>query len=408
MKQTQPLLSMLLVLGLLSSTSFSSYADDDDDNSFRSYYSHDDDDDDDYDNAEHKTQKALEKARKSLHKAGEKLEKALEKAKKALEKAQKDLDPNEQYWQSVYDDLLLEYQAYFETEEQPNNNQFQFALIGDAPYQRDLSANFGYLADSVNRDEDISFSIHIGDFKSGNTECSNERFMQSKDLFNLFNQPLIYTPGDNEWTDCHRASNGNYLPTERLDYLRELFFPAPAMSLGQNPMPLTSQADNPDSAHAAYAENVMWREKGVIFATFNVTGTGNDLLAWNGLSKNAGEGCVETHTDCGVPDSFLNPRAERLNEFKAREQAVLDWLDQVFNAADNEDSPAVVLAFQANPNFEKERYAVDRQGFNNIIDRIEQLTIAFGKPVLLMHGDYHQMFIAQRFGDQLCVPVRRK
>lgn len=217
--------------------------------------------------------------------------------------------------------------------------------------------------------------------------------MQSKDLFNLFNQPLIYTPGDNEWTDCHRASNGNYLPTERLDYLRELFFPAPAMSLGQNPMPLTSQADNSDSAHAAYSENVMWREKGVIFATFNVTGTGNDLLAWNGLSKNVGEGCVETYTDCGVPDSFLNPRAERLNEFKAREQAVLDWLDQVFIAADNEDSPAVVLAFQANPNFEKERYEVDRQGFNNIIDRIEQLTIAFGKPVLLMHGDYHQMFI---------------
>ena len=28
--------------------------------------------------------------------------------------------------------------------------------------------------------------------------------------------PVVYTPGDNEWTDCHRASAGGYLPTERL------------------------------------------------------------------------------------------------------------------------------------------------------------------------------------------------
>ena len=29
--------------------------------------------------------------------------------------------------------------------------------------------------------------------------------------------PVIYTPGDNEWTDCHRVNNGGYNPLERLD-----------------------------------------------------------------------------------------------------------------------------------------------------------------------------------------------
>jgi hypothetical protein len=28
--------------------------------------------------------------------------------------------------------------------------------------------------------------------------------------FAAFQAPLVYVPGDNEWTDCDRASNGSY------------------------------------------------------------------------------------------------------------------------------------------------------------------------------------------------------
>ena len=34
--------------------------------------------------------------------------------------------------------------------------------------------------------------------------------------FNNFEAPFIYTPGDNEWTDCHRENNGSFDPIERL------------------------------------------------------------------------------------------------------------------------------------------------------------------------------------------------
>jgi hypothetical protein len=59
--------------------------------------------------------------------------------------------------------------------------------------------------------------------------------------FDALEDPLVYTPGDNEWTDCHRANNGGYTPTERLDTLREVFFDRPGWSLGHHPKRLSAQ-----------------------------------------------------------------------------------------------------------------------------------------------------------------------
>ena len=41
--------------------------------------------------------------------------------------------------------------------------------------------------------------------------------------------PLVYTPGDNEWTDCHRANNGAYDPLERLGVVRDGVLPRPGV-----------------------------------------------------------------------------------------------------------------------------------------------------------------------------------
>jgi hypothetical protein len=45
-----------------------------------------------------------------------------------------------------------------------------------------------------------------------------------------------------QWTDCHRANNGSYVPTERLDTIRELFFPRTGRTLGEHPVPVTRQS----------------------------------------------------------------------------------------------------------------------------------------------------------------------
>ena len=95
--------------------------------------------------------------------------------------------------------------------------------------------------------------------------------------FDHFEKPLIYTPGDNEWTDCHRPNNGAYNPLERLAFDRSVFFDRPGRSLGQAPAPVTSQAS------AGFPENVQLRRAGVQFATIHVVGSNDGLQPWTGL-----------------------------------------------------------------------------------------------------------------------------
>jgi hypothetical protein len=98
-------------------------------------------------------------------------------------------------------------------------------------------------------------------------------YLRQRDHMNSVDGPLVYTPGDNEWTDCHRPGWGDYDPRERLSVLRNLFF-AEQTSLGRDPINLERQSDlSPE--HAAMAENARWRIDGVLFGTAHVVGSNN-------------------------------------------------------------------------------------------------------------------------------------
>jgi len=71
-------------------------------------------------------------------------------------------------------------------------------------------------------------------------------------LFDTFEDPFVLTPGDNDWTDCHRLNNGAYNPLERLDAVRDIFFPVPGQVTGGRPMHVLTQAADPE--HATYVE----------------------------------------------------------------------------------------------------------------------------------------------------------
>jgi len=81
----------------------------------------------------------------------------------------------------------------------------------------------------INSDPAVHFVIHLGDIKAGsNSQCTDAYNLTIKALFDTFEDPLVYTIGDNEWTDCHKFSknNGLYTPTrQRLQAVRTLFFP---------------------------------------------------------------------------------------------------------------------------------------------------------------------------------------
>ena len=147
--------------------------------------------------------------------------------------------------------------------------------LGDTAYNldRDLPV-YERLIDSIN-DSVPAFTIHVGD-TWGVLECTEQNHLWVRGWFDRFDHPLIYTPGDNEWTDCRkpevldaysRVVEGKGTPDDlallgaarqldnalaatsyadtlaSLATLRKIFF-AESMSQGAVRMPLTLQTDS--------------------------------------------------------------------------------------------------------------------------------------------------------------------
>src|SRR6186997_1472959 len=101
----------------------------------------------------------------------------------------------------------------------PGPDAFVFGVLGDTPYTEREDAEFLSMIRRMNQ-ESLAFSIHVGDFK-GSGACSDELFRKRLAEFNSFAAPLIYTPGDNEWTDCRRRHMGSGDPLDALARLRK-------------------------------------------------------------------------------------------------------------------------------------------------------------------------------------------
>jgi len=237
---------------------------------------------------------------------------------------------------------------------------FTFVALGDAPYGEPAESYPIYeaLIAAINA-RTPALVIHVGDIKSGSTPCSDELLGQQLAYLNSFAAPLLYTPGDNEWTDCHRKAAGSFDPLERLAHLRAVFFADPAKSLGAPTLDVTSQAA------AGYPENARIVMNDIMFVTAHVVGSNNN---------------------------FEVRDIAAINEFFARDVANLIWLDESFAAA--ADTKALVVSIQADM-FEFDWNAfgdetfLRHSGFQNIGNRLIERAAAYGKPVLLIYGDSH-------------------
>lgn len=248
---------------------------------------------------------------------------------------------------------------------------FSFVALGDLPYGSASKAYGPYrsLIDRINQ-ETPAFSVHVGDFKSGSTLCSDEEFANQLDHFQRFTGAVVYTPGDNEWTDCHRANNGAYDPLERLTALRQRFF-TPGQSLGAKPMTVQNQS-TVSSAFGRYVENVRWMHQGVLFATLHIVGSNNNLES---------------------RDIAAN------REFFERDAANVAWITSSFEQARALQASAVVFAFQADVLENKTLWEdfPGWSGFKSIGNTLLPMAHQWGKPVLVVHGDSHQFRIDQPF-----------
>ncbi len=210
--------------------------------------------------------------------------------------------------------------------------------------------------------------LHVGDIKNGSSLCTDSYFAAIRGLVDTFEDPFVYTPGDNEWTDCHRANNGGYQPLERLAALRSLFYPEPGVTIGGREKAVLTQADEP--GFGEFAENQLWLQSRVAFGVLHVVGSNNDLQPWFGAAE--------------TPTQTM----QRLAEYQARLAAALAWLDETFAVADRKNAKGVVIAMQANT-------WVSANGFVEVIQRLADLSAGFKGPVLLIQGDTHDYLVDQ-------------
>jgi len=234
-----------------------------------------------------------------------------------------------------------------------DRTSFSFVVLGDLPYFAWEELRIEQLIDAWNR-ENFAFVLHVGDIKSGRDLCNGQLYVKRKALFDRSAHPFVLLPGDNDWTDCHRQSNGGFDPLERLAFFRSVFY-RDQVSLGQHPMPLARQSPS-------RPENMRWEVDGIPFVTLNVTGS---------------------HNGYGI-----TPAMDA--EYIARNRDNLRWLEAAFAAAREADAPGLVIAIHGDPRFEARTGSRAREGFDEFVLALIRQAREFARPVLLIHGDTHR------------------
>jgi hypothetical protein len=242
---------------------------------------------------------------------------------------------------------------------------YAIGLWGDLPYNDEQkTVGVPNLIADMNR-QHLAFTAHDGDLKAGSGPCPDSLYTDAKAMFDTLDAPAVFTPGDNDWTDCDRNPGTNSL--ERLRFERRVLFSTP-FTLGRHRLRQEVQA-------APFVENRRWTLGGVTYATLNVQGSCNNL--------------------CDVaPDPA---------EFAARNTADIAWLHGTFDEARARHSAAVMIIWQADPGWDATdgtrapvrepqtlvQAGSDPDGFHDLLAALRDETLAFRRPVAIVHGDSH-------------------
>jgi len=279
------------------------------------------------------------------------------------------------------------------------DGQYAIGLWGDVPYSVTQETGVANLITDMNK-QSLAFSVHDGDLKQGNGDprCSNDLYAKSLANFNQLKAPAMFTPGDNDWTDCDRPNNGGFDSLERLSYERAFLF-ATDNSFGKRTLrqqvqqePSCLGGSNASPISEACVENRRWTVGGVVYATLNIQGSCNNL--------------------CG--DGFNSA------EYTARNAANIAWMQETFTEAARRHAAAIMFISQGDPGFSKVEIdapqrdpatlaqisgpsstpaAASFDGFQQFLVALRKQVIAFGKPVTYVHGDSHYFRIDKPLMD---------
>jgi len=257
----------------------------------------------------------------------------------------------------------------------PGTGAFHFGVMGDTPYNAHEEAAFVAMLAAMDA-HPLAFSIHVGDIKAGGkAPCTDAVYLARKAEFDRSAHPVILTPGDNDWTDCRRRSNGSMDPVERLARLREIFF-ADRWSLGRERLATRAQSQCiapvlPECGCAALPENRLWIHSAVVFVTLNVPGS----------EDNTGHDAA-------------NDR-----EARCREEANRQWLEEAAGEAEASHARGLVVALQADP------WAARTPVYLPLLRHVGEVARRLDRPVLFVHGDSHTYRVDAPFVDAHGAPI---
>ena len=255
---------------------------------------------------------------------------------------------------------------------------FAFGLWGDMPYKKaGDDAKLPAVLQSINK-SDIAFSIYDGDIKDGSSKCTDDVYADALKMFDTLVKPVVYVPGDNEWTDCHRTNNGGYDGLERLSYLRKVMFPT-LNSLGQTAMPLVHQGKLGEK----FVENMRFVHGGVVFVGINQPGSNNNLIM--------------SEKECKYKSARDNAQCDASNaEYLERDSANVAWMQAAFATAKAQNAVGIVVVAQGDPGFDlPETEELDESadpafsGFRHFMSKLVEQTEQYAGQVLFVHGDTH-------------------
>ena len=227
-----------------------------------------------------------------------------------------------------------------------------FAVFGDGPYYLAAEKRVDVLLGDVAA-AGPDFFLHVGDIDGTTcTDASYERRRRQLEDRLPATMPVVYTPGDNEWSDCDDPGMD---PLERLDALRGVFFEGEWAERNRRLPGYVSQ-------DGAYPENVRFELGSVVVATAHIVGSRNGTQRFRGRTA-AHDSAVEDRTAAAVA-----------------------WVGAAFERAAELSSPVVVIAFHGAP-FEDDEFAP----FIAALAAGAEAAAGWGGRVLLIHGDWHEL-----------------
>jgi hypothetical protein len=296
---------------------------------------------------------------------------------------------------------------------QSSSRPYIIGLWGDLPYSQSQADAIPAMIADMNS-QDLVFTVQDGDLRQGSgvPSCANGSsngaggivdggsiYQRGLNYFNALKAPAIFTTGDNDWTDCDRASLGSEARNSlrMLDFERSLFFSTP-YTLGQTKFLqevqsaptckgfLTGtdgpQADRTVSETFTYknvpcVENRRWIVGKVMYALLNIQGSCDNLC-----------------------DDYPDPV-----EQGARKAADIAWMQGTFQTAIEQGCVAVMFLTQADTGWDdtdatraptrnaqtliEDDAAKATDGYGDFLRALRAEVIAFGKPVAYVHGDSH-------------------